>query len=197
MLAPSIKENIIECINLSYETSPEIKEKFHELLSKGKDAVGKYTNTHFTSSTFVINQDQTNALLMYHNKYKLWLPFGGHWIENIAIQETLLQSALREMSEEGFDNKVINSNILYNNYPIDLDIHQAKDHIHYDFSFLVQIDDSIKTTLSKESIEIKWIPLEDIISDKKHTFNDSIVRLAQKTLELTKLDLKKKKTNKL
>lgn len=186
MLAPSIKENIIDCINLSYETTPEIKEKFHELLSQGKNAVGKYSNTHFTSSTFVINQDQTNALLMYHNKYKLWLPFGGHWIENIAIQETLLQSALREMFEEGFDNQVIVSKVLYNNLPIDLDIHQAKDHVHYDFSFLIQIDDSIETKLSNEALKIKWIPLIDIVLDENNQFNDSIVRLAQKTLELTK-----------
>lgn len=186
MLAPSIKANLIECIELSYQTDNETKEKFLSLLTEGTNAVGKYTNTHFTSSSFVINQDQSKALLMFHKKYEKWLPFGGHWIEDIAIQETLLQSAYREMFEEGFNGEKIPSFSLYNSQPIDLDIHEAKDHVHYDFAFLIQVNDTTKTTLSNESIEIKWIPLMDIAMDNKNIFNDRIVRLAQKSLELTK-----------
>lgn len=193
MLAPNIKENLINCIQLSYQTDSETKDKFLQLLSTGRQALGKYSNTHFTSSAFVVDNTLTKALLMNHRKYEKWLPFGGHWIEDVAIQETLLQSAAREMFEEGFDNKPIQYRTLYQDMPIDLDIHEAKDHVHYDFGFLLQISESEKPTLSNESKEIVWIDLKEIALDANHIYPDRIVRMAQKTLELTQKPIKKTK----
>ena len=62
------------------------------------------TVAHMTASAWVVNQDKSKILMVYHNIYNSWSWLGGH-----ADGETdLLAVALREVKEEaGFPMSVL------------------------------------------------------------------------------------------
>lgn len=119
---------------------------------------------HFCGSCWLGNYDGTKFLLSLHNKYKRWVPLGGHAdgdsdILRVAMKEAREESGLGHLefvSEEIFDIGI---------YPF-----PKRDgtpaHLHYAVAFLIRAsapNESIK--ISEESLDLRWFekyPLDDM-----------------------------------
>lgn len=130
---------------------------------------------HITGSAWVTNQKQSKVLLLHHGKLNKWLQPGGH----ADGDEDVLQVALRELEEEtGTQQATLLMPGIF-----DLDIHPIptrKDfpaHFHYDVRFLFEADDQRPVIVSEESLDVKWIPIDDV---KSFTDNISIHRMVEK-----------------
>lgn len=167
-----------ELVATSWQT-PEIeKEKFINFLIQNQDKYHARDNLdgHITASMFVLNEDTDKVLLTHHKKLSKWLQLGGHWDNN---NEGSLQTAIREMLEEGFGENPVWIEILLDKKPLDLDIHLVGDHLHYDLCFLVKVRNDSEIVCSSESHELKWEKLDKITTDAG--FDDRMVRMAEKT----------------
>lgn len=183
-LLNSIKKDLENHIQSAYGAHPDQIKEFSKLLREDPNCYGKLSNKHFTSSAVVIDPQAQQMLLVNHKKYHQWLAFGGHWNDNNYMQETIFQGAIREMFEEGFNNQPINFSVLNNTHPIDLDIHQAGDDIHYDLAFLVSVSKDEPFTLSNEAKNIAWLNIDSIIENRNNLFNERITRIAEKVREI-------------
>lgn len=111
---------------------------------------------HVTASAWVTDASCTHALLTHHRRLERWLQLGGH----VESDATLLDSALREVHEESGLTRV---RALYESV-WDVDIHKIPkpDHLHYDIRFLMVADRSEPLTVSSESKELAWFPIDGI-----------------------------------
>lgn len=136
---------------------------------------------HVTASAWVVNPARSHVLMLHHRKLDLWLQLGGH-----ADGETdIISVAMKETEEEsGIDASHIK---LVSEEIFDVDVHTIyasehdPRHQHYDPRFLVEIDDQIPLPGNDESHDIRWVPLEHVLS-----YNNarSLYRLVQKTRQL-------------
>lgn len=175
-------QTVINNINSSVDTSPEIKKQFLEFLANNKDTMFSRENSlgHVTCSMLVLNEERTEVLLTEHAKFNKWLQFGGH---NDLPNETPLEAAIREMLEEGFDNKKVDFNLLIN-HPIDIDAHMAGNHMHYDICFVCTVNYKEKVVCSKESKKVEWKTTEEVVENKKGLYDDRLIRMVSKSLQL-------------
>ncbi|MEX0940564.1 MAG: NUDIX hydrolase [Candidatus Babeliales bacterium] len=130
---------------------------------------------HFTGSAWIINKDNTKALLMHHAKLDRWFQLGGHCDGNPDV----LAVALTEAQEESGIVSIapVSGNIF------DIDIHlipenkKEKAHYHYDVRFLLQVTSDEQIIQNRESKELRWIGknLEELPTD-----NSSVVRMFNK-----------------
>ena len=135
---------------------------------------GCYDDGHVTASGFVVNPSRDRCLLTHHKKLGMWLQLGGH----CAPPELVPVAARREVLEEtGLEATHVAHEIF------DLDIHDIPataiepQHKHYDVRFCFECNDAETLTLSSESHELRWIPLDEIESV---THEDSIRRMVRK-----------------
>jgi 8-oxo-dGTP pyrophosphatase MutT (NUDIX family) len=130
---------------------------------------------HFTGSSWLVNCDNTKALLMHHTKLDKWLQLGGHCDGDPDI----LAVAIKEAQEEsGLQNIVaVNENIF------DIDVHlipakgSLKEHYHYDVRFLLRVTCDEKIIQNHESKELRWIGKS---VDDLPTNEPSVVRMFDK-----------------
>lgn len=140
---------------------------------------------HFTSSAFVTNKSKDKILLMKHKKLNKWLQPGGH----ADGDENLMKVAIKELEEEtGAKGKIISSVKGMKNVPLDISIHsipeykETSSHLHYDWRFLVEADDSIEIIENDESDSIKWFTLneaKELVAD-----NSGLIRMIKKLEEM-------------
>ena len=138
---------------------------------------------HFTGSAWIINPDKSKILMTHHKKIGKWLQLGGH----ADGESDLLKVSQREAIEEsGINNFVTISNEIF-----DMDIHEIPPigsdpkHLHYDIRFLLQADpDKESLTISNESHDVAWIPLDQIAH---YNSEKSIMRMVDKTIILNQL----------
>jgi 8-oxo-dGTP pyrophosphatase MutT (NUDIX family) len=134
---------------------------------------------HITASAWLVNKDNTKALLTHHKKLDKWLQLGGHCDGNTDA----LAVAIKEAQEESGI-----MNIKPVQYAIfDIDVHlipetkKEKAHYHYDVRFLLQVDSDEDFIISEESHNLAWI-------DKKRenlpTNERSVTRMFEKWTEL-------------
>ena len=183
-LFTSIRNDLEQHIINAYNANQETVDKFLSLSKNDQKSYGKLTDTHFTSSAVAIDPSAKNILLLHHKTYNKWLPFGGHWNEHGFKQETIFQGAVRELLEKGFNNQQIDFSVLNNSYPIDLDIHVASGHTHYDLAFLFSISMDEKLTLSNDAKYIAWLDIDNIIDNRNELFENRTVRICEKIREL-------------
>ena len=132
---------------------------------------------HFTGSAWIINPDKSKILMTHHKKIGKWLQLGGH----ADGESDLLKVSQREAVEEsGINNFVTISNEIF-----DMDIHEIPaigsdpKHLHYDIRFLLEADpDKESLTISNESHDVAWIPLDQIAH---YNSEQSIMRMVDKT----------------
>ena len=109
---------------------------------------------HITASAWIVNFTGDRVRRTLHKKRKLWLPRGGHSDGDCDIHRTSLREAQEESGLESLD--FIKKNIF------SIDVHDfitRKEplHQHYDFNFLLQIQDPNDTIkISDESIDLRW-----------------------------------------
>lgn len=125
---------------------------------------------HMCSSPWIINQDATKVLMVYHNIYDSWSWCGGHCdgeadLQAVALREGLEETGIRKL-------KLVHPEILA------LDILPVPPHtkygtfisahVHLNATFLYQADDALPLFIKPdEHSAVKWIPIEDIINEVK------------------------------
>jgi 8-oxo-dGTP pyrophosphatase MutT (NUDIX family) len=132
---------------------------------------------HVTASAWIINQDNSRALLMHHAKLGRWVQLGGH----CDGESDVLAVALKEAQEEsGIMHIVPVSTAIF-----DIDIHtipanaREAEHDHYDVRFLLQVRSNEAVIQNNESKELRWISRR---STDLPTNSDSVVRMFTKWL---------------
>jgi 8-oxo-dGTP pyrophosphatase MutT (NUDIX family) len=132
---------------------------------------------HITGSAMMVNKQRTHTLLTHHHSLDKWLQLGGH---SDGDPDTL-NVALREAEEEsGVKGIVAVSEKIF-----DVDVHvipaknEVPEHYHYDIRFLFEADDAQPLTVSSESKDLAWIPLNSI---EEYTTEESVLRMVRKIL---------------
>ncbi|MCH9630651.1 MAG: hypothetical protein S4CHLAM37_06550 [Chlamydiia bacterium] len=127
---------------------------------------------HVTGSGFVLSSDKTHLLMNHHKKLDKWLQLGGHADSNphayeVALTECLEESSLQSLKFFPLEMLAGISCV----YPVvfDLDRHMIpekgseKGHYHYDVRYLLIADRDEPFTVSDESYDLKWVPLEEVL----------------------------------
>lgn len=130
---------------------------------------------HITGSAWLVNHDNSKALLMHHTKLDRWFQLGGHCDGNPDV----LAVAIKEAQEEsGIQNIVPVKKTIF-----DIDIHlipankKEKEHYHYDVRFLLQVQGDDTIVQNRESKELRWIGKN---KTELPTSNPSVVRMFDK-----------------
>lgn len=117
---------------------------------------------HVTGSAWLVNRAGTHTLLTHHRKLNRWLQPGGHSDGHPAPGEVALREACEESGIIGLK--------LFDEQIFDLDIHriplrgEEPEHDHYDVRFVVRAVDSETYTVSGESHDLCWAPVETLAS---------------------------------
>jgi 8-oxo-dGTP pyrophosphatase MutT (NUDIX family) len=112
---------------------------------------------HVTASCFVFSPDLRRTLLCFHRKGGFWVQFGGHLEPEDA---SIAQAALREAREEsGIDDLALASEEI-----VDLGRHELGGgfacSVHWDIGFVAVADPEAAITVSHESEDVRWFPVE-------------------------------------
>lgn len=147
---------------------------------------------HVTGSAFVVNSDFSKVLFTYHAKLKKWLQLGGHCdgdfiVHNVAMREANEESGILNLEFIDFLNfpKIFTSEDLLQQTPVpfDIDIHiipariNEPTHKHFDIRYLLIAKEDENIIISEESLDLKWIPINNVI---QYTKEPSTLRQVEK-----------------
>lgn len=132
---------------------------------------------HITGSAWVLDADRKRTLLTHHRKLDRWLQPGGHADGDHDVAAV----ALKEAEEEtGLKDLALERDAIF-----DIDVHMIPErgnepaHYHYDCRFVIIATGDDAYTISEESHDLAWVPLNEI---EDYTDEWSVLRMAQKTL---------------
>ena len=132
---------------------------------------------HVTGSAWVVNEPGTHVLLTHHRKLNMWIQLGGHAdgdadARRVARREAEEESGLTQLGPVGEGI-------------FDVDIHDIparRDepaHQHYDVRYAFRAAGSERFTVTEESHDLAWIPIDELSA---YTDETSMHRMAQKWL---------------
>jgi 8-oxo-dGTP pyrophosphatase MutT (NUDIX family) len=143
---------------------------------------------HVTASAWVVDERGTHALLTHHRKLGRWLQLGGHADGDDDVRRVALREAREEsgLSAIRFADPEI----------YDVDVHAIPAlgaepaHKHYDVRFAFVAERSEVMTVSAESHELAWLPIEALTlmaggAAAPVEVDESVRRLARKTASLS------------
>ncbi|MBM7609439.1 8-oxo-dGTP pyrophosphatase MutT (NUDIX family) [Lysinibacillus composti] len=135
-------------------------DKFDNLLTRDNEFA------HFTASAWIVNEERTKVLMIYHNIYQSWSWTGGH----ADGDGDLLHVALKEVNEEtGLTNIKPLSEEIYSIEILGVPAHEKKGkhvatHVHLNVTYLIEANESELTKIKPdENSDIKWWGLEEAI----------------------------------
>lgn len=154
-----MKKNKLKTLLQKYkptDSEVHIKERMLVFLDKYEDCFERSLQIgHFTASCWLLNKDETKALLMHHTKLDSWLQLGGHCDGDSDV----LAVAIKEAQEEsGIEHIVPFSEAIF-----DIGIHtiparkNEPEHDHYDVRFLLKVASDEAVVQNRESKELRWI----------------------------------------
>jgi 8-oxo-dGTP pyrophosphatase MutT (NUDIX family) len=151
--------HLVELLNeykLRYKKEMNVINQFLKFISNGNCFSLDNKVGHITASAFIIDTTKLSSLLTHHVKIKKWIQLGGHINKN---DKNIFEAAYRE----AFEESSLNSLKLIKKSIFDIDIHKIystndQSHLHYDIRILFSADKSEPFQVSKESIDLKWIP---------------------------------------
>ncbi len=118
---------------------------------------------HVTAGALVVSADRTRVLLTLHAKARQWFHLGGHCE---TADATLAGAALREAREEsGIAELVVDPE------PVHLDRHEVRfcdprgPVRHLDVRFVATAPDGAEHTVSDESLDVRWWPVDALPTD--------------------------------
>ncbi|SOC11205.1 ADP-ribose pyrophosphatase YjhB (NUDIX family) [Ureibacillus xyleni] len=121
---------------------------------------------HFTASAWLVNDDFSKVLMVYHNIYQSWSWVGGH----ADGDADLLQVALKEAKEETGLSKISPvSEDIYSLEILGVPAHEKKGkhvatHIHLNVTYLLQASENEPIQIkADENSDIRWFGLNDAI----------------------------------
>lgn len=136
---------------------------------------------HITAGGLVCDK-KGNVLLNHHKKTGLWLQFGGHCdgdsdCFNVAKREIFEESGISDLNlgKDGIFDVAIMKIPHIKNEPA---------HLHYDINFLFFVNES-DFKVSNESIEIKWVTIEEA-RNLIHPEDKGMFRMLAKYKEIIK-----------
>lgn len=118
---------------------------------------------HLTTSCVVFDATLTHTLLVFHGKGRFWVQPGGHLEPGDA---SIVDASLRELREEtGLDAVEVRVPLTY-----DLDHHGLSSRFgrcvsHLDLGIAVIADPVAALTVSAESEDVRWWPIDALPSD--------------------------------
>lgn len=133
---------------------------------------------HLTASCFVFSPDLRQTLLCFHRKGRFWVQFGGHLEPSDG---SLASAAVREAREESG----IATLELLDPPVITLDRHDLNAGFtcsaHWDVGFVAIVSTDAATTVSDESDEVRWFPIDNLPEDLAPGLSSRLVSLAQQS----------------
>jgi 8-oxo-dGTP pyrophosphatase MutT (NUDIX family) len=177
------REQLIHQLQFNSFSFPEettFARQFLALLKSPRCYNREHLPGHITGSAWILNPRKDNVLLVHHAKLNRWLQPGGH----ADGDENIMQVAFREAQEEtGINNLKLLHDGLF-----DIDVHpipERKDfpgHLHFDVRFAFCAADGHPLSVSPESHQVAWVPVEDLY--RITGGNVSIQRMLEKTNSL-------------
>lgn len=167
---------------------------FNEQEEKDKNQFLKFIDTfddvltrdnifgHFSASAFVVNNERTKMVVVYHIINDGWMYPGGH----ADGEDDLLSVAVREVKEEtGLDVKVLDQNIFsIQSTPVKGHIKHGKyvsAHLHLDVVYLLEADDNVPLVYKEDEAKgVKWISFDEATDE---TMCDFIRPIHKKLIE--------------
>lgn len=136
-------------------------ERNPDCLTRGNDIA------HFTASSWIVNQDRSKVLMVWHNIYKSWSWTGGH----ADGESDMAAVALREAREEtGADHAVLVSPRLLSLESLTVDGHVKRgeylhSHLHLNLTYLISVDDTEPIRIKPdENSGVRWFTPEDALA---------------------------------
>lgn len=121
---------------------------------------------HFTASAWLVNEDFSKVLMVYHNIYQSWSWVGGH----ADGDSDLLHVALKEAKEEtGLSNINPVMEDIYSIEILGVPAHEKKGkhvstHVHLNVTYLLQASENESIQIkADENSDIGWFGLNDAI----------------------------------
>lgn len=121
---------------------------------------------HFTTSSWIVNEERTKVLMVYHNIYNSWAWMGGHADGN----SNLLEVVKKEIKEEsGVSNPKLLTDEIFG-----LSIQFVKPHIkkgkfvsahlHYDIQFLFEAkEEELLKIKPDENSDVAWLEIDTLL----------------------------------
>lgn len=119
---------------------------------------------HISSSPWIVNEDFTKVLMIYHNIYDSWGWCGGH----ADGDKDLLSVAIREGKEEtGVDILPLTRDILaIDILPVPPHVKRGSfvsSHVHLNVTYLCMAKEDAPLRIKPdENSGVRWVPIEDI-----------------------------------
>jgi len=142
-----------------YNPTPEevyFKQEMIEFAHANEDCFERSLQIgHFTASAWLVNKDNSKALLMHHTKLDSWFQLGGHCDGDSDVLAVAIKEAQEESGIQGIE--AVRTEIF------DIDVHtipHVKDipeHVHYDVRFLLRVNSDEDVIQNRESKELRWI----------------------------------------
>ena len=121
---------------------------------------------HMTASAWVVNQDMSKVLMIYHNIYNSWGWLGGH----ADGEEDLLAVAMREVKEEsGLKHIEPVMNSIFSLEILTVDGHVKRgsyvsSHLHLNLTYLIRANEEEAIRVKPdENSGVAWYGLEEAI----------------------------------
>ncbi|HVX07628.1 NUDIX hydrolase [Humibacter sp.] len=143
------------------------RDAFAGFVASGQDAALRRDGgpEHITASCFVFSPDLRSTLLCFHRKGGFWVQFGGH-VE--PEDESVADTALREAREESGIRELT----LLTDRIVDLHRHELFGRFacsaHWDIGFVAIADPGATVTVSDESEDVRWFPVDELPADAAH-----------------------------
>ncbi len=134
------------------------------------DVVDPYTRenltAHMTASAWIVNEERTKVLMVYHNLYDSWSWTGGH----ADGERDMLYVALKEAREEtGVEHIRPVSEEIFSVECLTVDGHEKRgqyvpSHIHMNVTYLLEADEKdVLHICEGENSGVKWFSLDDAL----------------------------------
>ena len=138
-----------------------------DFLRDNEDAfLRRNATAHMTASAWIVNEDMTKVLMVYHRIYDSWSWTGGH----ADGERDLLALALREAREEtGVSSVHPVTEDIYSLEVLTVDGHEKRgeyvsSHLHMNVTYLLQADESERVHICEdENSGVAWFSLDDAL----------------------------------
>jgi 8-oxo-dGTP pyrophosphatase MutT (NUDIX family) len=130
---------------------------------------------HITASAWLVNKDNTKALLMHHKKLGIWVQLGGHCDGNSDVRAVAVKEAQEESGIDAIQPMQMGI--------FDIDVHwipenkKEKGHYHYDIRFLLQVCSDEEIVVNEEAYALQWF---DRNEKNLPTHEQSVLRMFNK-----------------
>ncbi|OAN37431.1 NUDIX hydrolase [Microbacterium sp. H83] len=160
------------------ESAPdrEVRADFARFFGDAEGPVSRESGpAHATASAFVFDPTLERLVLVFHRKGRFWVQPGGHLEPDDA---SITAAALRELREEtGLEVAEAHDADVY-----DLDHHPLSSAFgscrsHLDVGIAIIAPDAADMTVSDESEDVRWWPVDDLPPDVPARFAERVQAL--------------------